>query len=451
MSSITSLGVGSGLELNGLLQQLQQSEQAKLEPIQQQANAEEAQISAYGQLKGDLSQFQSSAEKLNDPSAFESLSTNVEGSGVSAVSSEEAQPGQYNVQVEQLASAGSLVTERLETSDESIIEGDQSLSFDLAEGAIDPINIADGSSLEDMRDAVNAQSDGRLNASIINDGEGFRLAVNSTETGAGASIESTNFTDILSAGAQTSDVQVVQAGEDAAFNVNGIDITSPTNQVEGAIQGVTLNLTEAGTSSTVSVEQDSESIRENITAFVDDFNTLKGTIGELTAFDAESGEAAALSSDSATRAVESSLRTALSSVVGGDGFNVLSDVGISLELDGTLSIDEDQLDSAIANQPDDLASFFAGSSEGGGLAGQVNTAIEQQIGTNGRLEGAISSSESQLDRLSDRYTRTEERINATVERYRADFTALDGMVAQMNQTSAYLSQQLPALGQSNQS
>jgi len=442
MSSITSLGVGSGLELNSLLEQIQQSEQAKLEPIQQQAESEDAQISAYGKIKSDLSQFQSSAEKLNDPATFESLSTNVEGSGVSAVSSDDAQPGQYDVQVDRLASASSIVTERLETSDESIIDGDQSLSFSLAEGDIDPISIADGSSLEDMRDAVNAQSDGRLNASIINDGEGYRLAVNSTETGADASIESTNFSDILSADAQTSDEQVVQAGEDAAFNVNGIDITSPTNQVEDAIQGVTLNLTEAGTSSTVTVEQDSESIRDQVAAFVDDYNTLKGTIGEQTAFDAESGEAAELSGDSATRAVESSLRTALSSVVEGDGFNVLSDAGISLQLDGTLAIDEDELDSAIANQPDELASFFAGDSENSGLAGQVSAAIDQQIGTNGRLNGAITTSENQLDRLSDRFSITEQRINENVERYRAEFSALDSMVGDMNQTSAYLTEQL---------
>ena len=442
MSSITSLGVGSGLELNSLLEQIQQSEQAKLEPIQQQAESEDAQISAYGKIKSDLSQFQSSAEKLNDPATFESLSTNVEGSGVSAVSSDDAQPGQYDVQVDRLASASSIVTERLETSDESIIDGDQSLSFSLAEGDIDPISIADGSSLEDMRDAVNAQSDGRLNASIINDGEGYRLAVNSTENGADASIESTNFSDILSADAQTSDEQVVQAGEDAAFNVNGIDITSPTNQVEDAIQGVTLNLTEAGTSSTVTVEQDSESIRDQVAAFVDDYNTLKGTIGEQTAFDAESGEAAELSGDSATRAVESSLRTALSSVVEGDGFNVLSDAGISLQLDGTLAIDEDELDSAIANQPDELASFFAGDSENSGLAGQVSAAIDQQIGTNGRLNGAITTSENQLDRLSDRFSITEQRINENVERYRAEFSALDSMVGDMNQTSAYLTEQL---------
>ena len=93
MASIASLGIGSGLDLNGLLGQLKEAEQAKLEPIAQQIKSEQTQISAYGQLKSALEQFQSSAQALNDGSSFDSLTTNVEGSAVGAVSSNEAQPG----------------------------------------------------------------------------------------------------------------------------------------------------------------------------------------------------------------------------------------------------------------------------------------------------------------------------------------------------------------------
>lgn len=447
MAAITSLGIGSGLDLNGLLKELKTAEQAKLEPIAEQLQSEDTKISAYGKLQSALEQFQSSAEALNDGTSFESLTTNVEGSAVGAVSSNEAQPGQYEVQVGQLATASSLVTERLETADESIVTGEQSLTFTLADGAMDPITIADGSSLEDMRDAINQQSDGRLSASIINDGEGYRLAVNSTETGADASIESTNFSDILAGDVQTTDAQVVQAGQDAEFNVNGIDIVSSTNQVEGAIQGITLNLSEAGATSTVSVEQDSEAIREQVTAFVDDFNTLKDTITSLTAFDEETGQAAGLNADATTRAVERELRQTISSVVGGDGFSVLSDVGISLQVDGKLEIDEDKLDSIVANQPDQLANFFAGDSEEGGMAGQIASSLESLVGTGGRLESAVDSSESRFASLEDRYATTESRIEQTVERYRTQFQAMDSMVAQMNSTSAYLTQQFAALDQ----
>ncbi|BCA93130.1 flagellar filament capping protein FliD [Vreelandella aquamarina] len=450
MASIASLGIGSGLDLNGLLTQLQQAERAKLEPIQERIETEESQISAYGQVKSALSDFQSATEELNATDAFESLSTSVEGSGLSAVSDSDAQPGRYDIHVEQLATAGSLVTERLDTADTAIVTGEQSLTFSLAEGTIDPITVGDGSTLEDMRDAINTQSDGRLSASIINDGEGYRLSVNATETGAAASIQSTNFTDVLDNSVATSDTQFVQDGVDAKFNVNGIDIVSPTNRVEGAIQGITLTLTEADTDSTVAVAQDSNAIREQVTSFVDAYNTLKDTVGSLTAYNPESGSAGELNGDSATRTVENTLRQALSSSTGGDGFNVLSDIGISLQLDGTLEIDDERLDEVVANQPDQLAGFFAGDSNEGGMAGQITSAVEQLIGEGGRLGSAISSSESRMERLNDRFATTESRIDQTVERYRAQFAAMDSMVGQMNQTSAYLTQQLATLGQTGQ-
>ncbi|WNL41804.1 flagellar filament capping protein FliD [Halomonas sp. PAMB 3264] len=451
MASISSLGIGSGLDLNGLLDQLQTAERAKLQPIAEQVQSANTTVSAYGALKSAVSTFQDATQALNDTSSFESLTTNVEGDGVIAIASSEAQAGRYDVEVDQLATAGSLVTERLDSADESVVSGEQTLSFALTEGSMPEITIADGSSLEDIRDAINDQGGGQVTASIINDGQGYRLSVMSSETGADASIESTNFSTILSGDGTTSDTQVVQKGQNAAFNVNGIDIVSASNQVEGAIQGMTLTLTEAGTSSTIKVEQDNEALRENVNTFVESFNTLKSTLNTLTNFDVETGQSGGLNADATTRAVERELRQAISGMTGGDGFNVLSDVGISLQTDGTLKVDDEKLDNVIATQPDRLAQFFAGSSEGGGMAGQINTSLERLVGDGGRLDTAKENAESRVESLQERYSRTEERIGQTVERYRVQFQAMDSMVAQMNQTGAYLEQQLGMLAQTNQS
>lgn len=447
MASITSLGIGSGLDLTGLLDKLREAEQQKLVPIRQQVESEQAKISAFGQLKGGLSQLQTAASALNNADLYESLTTSVEGDGVRAVTSDDAQPGQYEVAVEQLATAGSLATERLAAPDEAIIDGDTELAFAFSDSDMSLITIADGSSLENIRDAINTESDGRLNASIINDGEGYRLSVNATETGANASIQSTNFSDILADDVATSDSQVVQEGLDALVNVNGIDIVSSSNQIEGAIQGVTLNLNEANTSNTITVAQDSQAINEEVKAFVEAFNTLKGTIGDLTAFDAASGQAGQLNGDSATRAVESTLRSVLSGMVDGEGLRVLSDVGISLQVDGTLELDESVLNSAIANQPDALANFFAGPDSKSGMAGQVNEAIGQMLNDSGAVQNAISGSERRVESFDDRLSRTEVRIEETVERYRTQFAQLDTMMSQMNSTSNYLTQQLAGLNQ----
>tara|TARA_R110002049_G_scaffold102718_1_gene248465 strand:+ start:5975 stop:7327 length:1353 start_codon:yes stop_codon:yes gene_type:complete len=443
MASISSLGIGSGLDLNGLLDQLQEAERGKLEPIEQQLETQQTKISAYGQLQSALSEFQTAADALNDSDLYESLSTNVGGEAITATADAEAQPGSYNVSVDKLATAGTLATGRVDAPDVQLVDADTTLTLNFTgqdQGSVD-INVKQGDSLEDIRDAINAREDSGVSASVINDGEGYRLALSSSETGTEASIASSNFNDVINV--TPTDVEITQGGQDAALNVNGIAITSPTNQVEGAIQGVTLNLQEEG-ESTVKIEQDTLAVREAVTSFVDAYNDLKGTMGELTSFNAETGAAGELLGDSAVRTVESRMRSVLSGAVEGE-FSMLSDIGISLQTDGTLEIDSDELDNAISSNQDALSAFFVGSSDETGMAGQVNTMVEQLLSTNGTVTGAITGAENSIESLGERYTRMEQSIDQTISRYRAQFGELDGMIAQMNQTSSYLTQQFDAL------
>lgn len=443
MASISSLGIGSGLDLNGLLDQLQEAEEEKLVPIERQLETQQTKISAYGQLQSALSAFQDSADALNDSALYESLSTSVGGEAITATADAEAQPGSYNVSVGQLATAGTLATGRVDAPDVQLVDADTTLTLNFTgqdQGSVD-INVTQGDSLEDIRDAINAREDSGVSASVINDGEGYRLALSSSETGTEASIASSNFNDVINV--TPTDVEITQGGENAKLNVNGIAITSSTNQVEGAIQGVTLNLQEEG-ESTVKIEQDTLAVREAVTSFVDAYNDLKGTIGELTSFDAETGAAGELLGDSAVRTVESRMRSVLSGGVEGE-FSMLSDIGISLQRDGTLEIDSDELDNAIANNQDALSNFFAGDADEAGMAGQVNTMVEQLLSTNGTVTGAITGAENRSESLVERYTRTEQSIDQTISRYRTQFGQLDGMIAQMNQTSSYLTQQFDAL------
>lgn len=167
----------------------------------------------------------------------------------------------------------------------------------------------------------------------------------------------------------------------------------------------------------------------------------------MTAFDAASGQAGQLNGDSATRAVESTLRSVLSGMVEGEGLQVLSDVGISLQVDGKLELDESVLESAIANEPDALANFFAGTDKASGMAGQINEAIGQMLNDSGTVQSAIAGSERRVESFGDRFARIEIRIEDTIERYRMQFAQLDTMMSQMNSTGNYLTQQLAGLSQ----
>ena len=123
----------------------------------------------------------------------------------------------------------------------------------------------------------------------------------------------------------------------------------------------------------------------------------------------------------------------------------MSQLGISLQRDGTLEVDDDKLSDLVANNPQALSDFFAGADDAGGLAGKLGASVEQMLGNNGVLKGAITGAENRVKSLDTRYERMEKSIEGTISRYRSQFSQLDVMIAQMNSTSSYLTQQFDAL------
>lgn len=452
MASISSLGIGSGLDLNGLLDQLRDAERGKLEPIVAQSKQQEARISALGKLQSAMTQFDDSVATLKDASLYESLSASGGGDALSASVDATAQPGSYSVEVSNLAKAGTLATQRVDAPDQAIIDTGGKLNLNFKGGDVPTveIDIAADSTLEDIRNAINAKEGAGVSASIVNDGEGYRLALSSTETGVDAAIDSTNFS-ALAAGnlAANPDARITQAGEDAALTINGIGITSTTNQVEGAIQGVTLDLkatTGDGQPTTLKVEQDTLKVREAVSGFVKSFNALKETIGTLTSYNSETGQAGELNGDRTVRTVESRLRSVLSGGVPGSELGMLSEVGITLQRDGTLELDEDALSDQVSGNMAALGEFFAGSESSTGLAERVGDVLGGMLDEeSGLISRSIEGAEGRMERLGERYTRMETSVERTIERYRTQFGQLDAMIANMNQTSSYLTQQFDAL------
>ena len=123
----------------------------------------------------------------------------------------------------------------------------------------------------------------------------------------------------------------------------------------------------------------------------------------------------------------------------------MSQLGVSLQRDGKLKVDDDKLSELVAKNPQALSAFFAGDKKEGGLAGKLVTSVEQMLGNNGVLKGAITGAENRVKSLDTRYERMEKTIEGTITRYRTQFGQLDVMIAQMNSMSSYLTQQFDAL------
>jgi len=443
MASISALGVGSGMDLNGLLDQLQQAERQRLQPLTQQKQSHQAKISAYGKLESALSSFRDSVNALNKPEAFQAVKSSVSGSSITAAASSDAQQGSYSVNVTSIARAYSVATQGVAERDTNLGEG--SVSFTLGSGDSFSVNVdAGNSSLEAIRDAINAEDSG-VRASIVNDGSGtpYRLAFTSTETGTDAAISDIQFGGDLAAGMSVDNTTEITASN-ASLTINGIGVTSQTNRVEGAIQGVTLDLEQEG-SSTLVVERDIESAREAVTNFVESYNSLQSSIREMTFFGGDASSSGQLLGDSAMRRVESELRTALTSGLDGQTFRTLSDIGVSRQLDGSLEVDDAKLDNILATQPDDLMNFFTGEAGNPGMSGLIGDSLDRLLHSSGPIASATESLNSMIGRLDQRYEQMERSIDNTIERYRTQFAQLDSMIANMNSTSSYLMQQFDAM------
>ena len=442
MASITALGVGSGLDLSGLVDQLKTAERQKLVPILEQQSAQKTKISAYGRLNSAMDKVQTSIATLNDASTFKQQKSTVTGDGVLATAGETANAGRYEVTVSKLARAGSAASNSVALAQElTATETTLTLNFDGA--PTKEVIIAANSTLADVRDQINADKEAGVTASLVNDGTGgYRLALSSKETGKDASL--TGFSGLTSL---SMDPATLRAGQDAELNVNGIAITSKTNRVEEAIQGVTLDLTAVSeTPATLVIERDEASLKEAINAFVSSYNEMKSTVGRMTAFNGEGETSGELIGDRTVRTIEDRLRRDVTDSLGTGDISRLSQMGIAIDERGRLQVDEAKLDGAIAGNPEGLAAFFAGDTKEGGFAGRLSSTLKEITADDGIIKSSVGSAELRADNLEQRKLRMEASIERSVERYRKQFGQLDGMIAQMNSMSSYLSQQFDMLG-----
>jgi len=230
----------------------------------------------------------------------------------------------------------------------------------------------------------------------------------------------------------------LQVAKNSIIHVDGQQLTSQTNEVKGAITGVTLSLTDAdlNKATVVKVELDKDAVKENVQGFVDAYNSLIGTIDKLSAYDVEKEEAAALQGDSMIRSIESQLRSMISSRVDVGGETVaLYDIGIEADRYGKLSVDSDKLDTAIAENMTGVEGLFATADTG--LANRLDAVVESYVkpvtGLIDTRNNAYTSDKQRLDDQREAFTLKMEQLNA---RLMKQFNAMDLIVGNLNQQAS---------------
>ncbi|MGX4640576.1 flagellar filament capping protein FliD [Massilia sp. SYSU DXS3249] len=392
--ALTSAGIGSGLPIENIITQLMSFEKRPLTLLDQKVAGFQAKLSAIGTLKSAFSTFQNAAQGLADIGKFQALTTSVGDAAVAtATAGSSAAPGNYSLEVSSLAQAQKLASKGQASATTQL--GGGTISFDLGTislgetgtfdsatgkytGAtfassgtgvktvtIDPTN----SSLAGIRDAINKAGIG-VTASLVNDGSAtpHRLVLTETATGKASSMKisvdgAAGLQNLLShdpAGAQAM-TETVKA-QNAEFKLDGLAISSATNKVTSAIEGVTLTLakTNAGTPTTVGVTRDTKTVTESVGKFVSAFNEINKKMNDLTAYNPATKKAAVLNGDATVRSMQTQLRSLLGSPVanGGTGFTMLSDIGVTVKA-GVMAVDDAKLQKAIENNFNDIAGLFA--------------------------------------------------------------------------------------------
>jgi len=455
MPNISSIGVGSNLPLNELLDKLRKSENIALARIAGQKKVAEARTSAYGQLKGLLEKLAEAGKTLGQAETFNASSVSVNGDAVSASAKSGAMPGHYDISVTQLACSQVLVAQQGQASRSeqiggegaggviSIKVGNQTKTLDLA---------GKGNSLDDIAKAIN-NSDLGLQATVVNDGSNtpYRLVLTTKASGTDAAVGEISVSgndalqSMLGYGGQNDGMAQNVAAQDAHAVINGIPVTSASNKLDDVIDGVSITLNKlTDTPQGLTVTSDDKPTKEAIKKFVEAYNTLQTKIADLTRYDQEKKQGSALTGDSVARTVQSRARGVVDVSVGDNFYANLSRIGISTDPNnGQLKIDEKRLDAALKENSQAVAQLF-GSEHG--VAARTEAITKPMLeGERGLMATSIDGAKKSVSMLEKDYERTEARIEVTMERYRSQFTALDGMISQMNGISAYLTQQLGML------
>jgi flagellar hook-associated protein 2 len=459
MATVTASGIGSGLDINSIVSQLVNAERApQANRLDSKEAIIQARLSAYGSLKSALSSFQSSLSALKDADTFGKRSaTSSDGTVFSATSTTSAAAGIYSVQVEQLATKHKVASQAY--TDSATVVGSGSLSF-TQNGESFSVTIAESEdSLSAIRDAVNnAEDNTGITASIVNDQAGAHLVFSSSKSGVENAIkidvtpgapDSGDLSQLAFDPALVNQVSTMTQKAEALNSiviVDGFTQTSANQQIEGMIEGVTLDLKTAkpGEIFSLEVKLDTGSVKKSIESFVSNYNKLITTLNDLTAFDPEANTAGLLQGDSATRNVATRLRTEIGTLVSGLGVELdsLAEMGITTEDKGKLKIDSEKLTSVLDTDFANIAGVFSGDN---GYATRLDTVIGNLTAGGGILDNRTEALKAQVDRIGDQREALNRRIVVIEARYQAQFSALDSLLSQLNSTGAFLNQQLENL------
>ncbi len=471
MATISSPGIGSGLDVASIVSQLVAIEKQPLTQLQVQAATVQTRISVFGQIKSLVSTLSDAASKLGSLTTFNAVTTASSNTDtVSATAVGGTAVNSFSVKVENLAKAQATASAALLPVGGALGAG--TLRLQLGEWTIVPssftpqsgggqvdIEVSATDTVSDVASKINGAGAG-VTATVLNDASGERLLLRSNSTGVAAGFELSIVSDADGDPADAAGLSrlvngsSIQYAEDARMLINTIPVTSSTNKFENVVSGVTLTAKAVSADpSEVTVTKDQSVLTQAIDNFVAAYNAVNQAINEQTKYDPSSKEAGLLQGDATAIGLQNALRGILQSATSGSAYQRLADVGITQQLGGDLAVDSAKLDAAI-NNGDELKNLLRidnGNALTNGVASKFSAFAQGLLAT----DGLFSSKDASLKRSLELNADDQERLNEKVARVEAAlnrrYSALDVQLSSLNALNAYVTQQVTLWNQSTSS
>jgi flagellar hook-associated protein 2 len=437
----SSPGIGSGLDVNSIVSQLVELERRPIAALQEKKTKLNTQLSSFGLLQSYMANVQSAATQLSRNDFWtKNVGSSSDATAVSVTALASAVPASYTIDVLSMAAAQSLSTAAGAITDASNM-GAGTITITRGTTTV-PITILDGTSLAALRTQINAAQAG-VTAAIIQDGASPRLVLTGSNTGAAnaVTIAVTGATGQLGALVYPAGMTQDRPAADAVLRINGLQISSASNTLSNVVDGLTLTLAKATTSPVqLTIGSDKASLRKGITDFVSAYNEISRYLSTQTKYDDATKAAGALQGDSSAVGLLNRLRslqqqTSAASTV----FDRLGDLGLELQRDGLIKVNDSKLDSALAN-PTEVALAFTTLQTGFGH--RFKALGDSVLGTNGLLTTRTSGLRDSISRNDKDQKRLEDRIARVQERLTRQYSALDNSLNRLNGLGSYVEQQI---------
>ncbi len=429
-STTSGTGLGQGINVQQFVQYAVADQQANITALQTQQTTLGSQTGELSTISRDLSNLDDAVFALSNPlgALNGEAASSSNSSVVSATASGSATPGSHSITVNSLATTSSYYTNALSSSNSTISPG----SFQIQVGSNSPVTVTVNSSdntLSQLAASINNQNIG-VTASVIQDANGYRLALVSNSSGAPGDITVSSNT-----GTGLNFTKAV-TGTNASLVVDGIPISSASNTVSNVINGVTLNLGSAApnTSVAVNVSPDTSQATTAINNFVSAWNTVITEINNQFKVASDGSGGGALEADNTLQQAQSMLLSAISySVSGNNGMVNLASIGVNMNDDGTLTVDNGALSSALASNFSAVQNLMQNAT--GGFAQNLDSVIQT---INAPNTGILSLDSQSITNTSQGLTQQISDLQAALATQEANLTTV---YSQVNATL----QELPLL------